>query len=283
MKKLMFAAFAAATVAGTAFAAATPEPANKAYNVTITTKRIEEVMAQMTKKNIPTNELEQAWADAEAAAPLDCEGNKSFYPTAQDRELAREYGMLYHYETTNKNGTVTIKWQQYKPAKNGTNIVAATKVFTEKHNYIVFLDKDNQPVDQMVEYWSQRGLTNNCKYYAFWESNLNVRNVVITGDGKVMAALADGDNIAGTILAGHGKAAKSNTADKSGPYDYAKSIAGNYADMTYPYCKYGTWKWSYDKKLSQAYQAALDDGKEGAAAIAAALLTKKIWLPMLMY
>ena len=277
MKKLMFTALAVASCS--AFAASAPEPANKAYNVTVTTKVIQEVTAQMTKKNIPTNELEQAWADAEAAAPANCEGNRHFYPDAEFRSLLREIGGLGQFETTNKNGTVSIKWIQYKPAKNGTNVVATTKVISEKHNYVVFLDKDNQPIDQMLEYWPHGSLPEGCKYLAMWESNLQVRNMVITGDGKVMAALADGDNVAGTILAGHGKAAKSNTADKSGPYDYAKSIAGNYADMFYPYCKYGTWKWSYDKKLSQAYQAALDAGKTGDDAIAAALLTKKIYLP----
>ena len=276
MKKLMFTALAVASCS--AFAASAPEPANKAYNVTVTTKVIQEVTAQMTKKNIPTNELEQAWADAEAAAPLDCEDNRNFCPDAEFRSQLREMGALGQFETTNKNGTVSIKWIQYKPAKNGTNVVAATKVITEKRNYVVFLDKDNEPIDQMIEYGPAKGLTNGCKYVAMWESNLQVQNMVITGDGKVMAALADGENVAGTILAGHGKAAKSNTADKSGPYDYAKSIAGNYANMSYPYCEYGTWKWSYDKKLSQAYQAALDAGKTGDDAIAAALLTKKIYL-----
>lgn len=276
MKKLMFTALAVASCS--AFAASVPEPANKAYNVTVTTKVIQEVTAQMTKKNIPTNELEQAWADAEAAAPLDCEDNRNFCPDAEFRSQLREMGALGQFETTNKNGTVSIKWIQYKPAKNGTNVVAATKVITEKRNYVVFLDKDNEPIDQMIEYGPAKGLTNGCKYVAMWESNLQVQNMVITGDGKVMAALADGENVAGTILAGHGKAAKSNTADKSGPYDYAKSIAGNYANMSYPYCEYGTWKWSYDKKLSQAYQAALDAGKTGDDAIAAALLTKKIYL-----
>lgn len=277
MKKLMFTALAVASCS--ALAASAPEPANKAYNVTVTTKVIQEVRAQMTKKNIPTNELEQAWADAEAAAPVDCNGENDFYPNAETRDFLRMAGLLGRYETTNKNGTVTIKWTQYKPAKNGTNVVASTKVITDKKNYVVFLNKDNKPIGQMIEYGPAKGLTNGCKYVAMWESNLQVRNMVITGDGKVMAALADGDNVATTILAGHGKAAKSNTADKSGPYDYAKSIAGNYADMFYPYCKYGTWKWSYDKKLSQAYQEALDGGKKGDDAIAAALLTKKIYLP----
>ena len=277
MKKLMFTALAVASCS--AFAASAPEPANKAYNVTVTTKVIQEVTAQMTKKNIPTNELEQAWADAEAAAPANCEGERSFSPSAETRDFLRMAGLLGRYETTNKNGTVSIKWIQYKPAKNGTNVVAATKVISEKHNYVVFLDKDNKPIDQMLEYWPHGSLPEGCKYLAMWESNLQVRNMVITGDGKVMAALADGDNVAGTILAGHGKAAKSNTADKSGPYDYAKGIAGNYADMFYPYCKYGTWKWSYDKKLSQAYQEVRDAGKTGVDAIAAALLTKKIYLP----
>ena len=200
MKKRMFAALAVASC--NAFAAADPEPANKAYNVTVTTKVIQEVRAQMTKKNIPTDELEQAWADAEAAAPLDCKGDRNFIPDADYRSWLRETGGLGQFETTNKNGTVSIKWIQYKPAKNGTNVVAATKVISEKHNYVVFLDKDNQPIDQMLEYWSGRGFPNDCKYLAQWEPNLQVRNMVITGDGKVMAALADGEAVAGTILTG---------------------------------------------------------------------------------
>ena len=61
-----------------------------------------------------------------------------------------------------------------------------------------------------------------------------------------------------SILAGHGKAAKDNPADKNAPYTFMKSVAGNLASLN---GNFGTFKTSYDKKLSQDYQAALDDGK----------------------
>lgn len=271
MKKLMFAAFAAATVAGTAFAAAAPEPKNKAYNLTVTTKQIQTLQTQMTKKNISTNDLEQAWKDAEAAAPLDYEGNRNFYPDASEREQLRKDGMLGYYETTNKNSTVTIKWQQYKPAKNGTNIVAATKVMTTKANLIVFMDKDNNQIRVVTYSTAPRSL--GFKYWGSFVDRYSINSVTIMGDGKAKGVLRGPEE---AWLAGHGKAAKSNTSDKSGPYDYVKSFAGNYADET---GVYGTWKLAYDKKLSKALKDVMGERDEDEAAndadIAEALLAAK--------
>ena len=55
MKKLMFTALAVASC--NAFAAAAPEPANKAFTFTVTQKSIQPVGVYMTKKNIPTNDV----------------------------------------------------------------------------------------------------------------------------------------------------------------------------------------------------------------------------------
>lgn len=262
MKKLMFAAFAAATVAGTAFAAA-PEPDYKAYNLTITGKRVLNYTIPMTKKNVPAEEVEQTWEELKAAAPLDSMGNPGFFNQG---------------ETTNTNGKVTLSWMQYKPVKIGTNVVAATKVFTEKDNYIVFMDKDNKQIAEMICYYQGYDLEDGCKYRGIRRTDFSVQNVTIHGDGNAMAYLAPERFGGMAILAGQGKAAKSNPSDNNAPYDYAKSLAGSYADWN---CKYGTWKWSYDKKLSQAYQKEIDDGnaKDGQAIINA-LKSKKIYLPV---
>ena len=261
MKKLMFAAFAAATVAGTAFAAA-PEPAYKVYNLTVTTKHVGPAYTLKTQRNIPTNEVEQAWADAEAAAPS-YKGSKNFY------QLGAE---------TNKKGKVTIVWQQYKPAKNGTNIVAATTIETQKDDYLVFMDKDNT----YVEAWSYvkpskyEKLPSGFKYRGFNSSSfLTVPPFEITDDGKAYGTLKHEG--LGMQLAGIGKAAKTDP-DKNAPYDYAKSVAGN---VTTEYNgAYGTWKWSYDKKLSKVYQDAIDAGQAYTGhAIELVLESKKILKP----
>lgn len=283
MKKLMFAALAVASC--NAFAAAAPEPASKAFSLTVTQKSIQPVGVLMTKKNISANEVAKTWTDAEAAAPEDSWGNKNFFPDAETR--ATNPGIN---EETNKNGTVTIFWNQYKPAKNGVNVVAATKVVTSKRNYYYFwYDDEGREYGGMVVYDPVSakmkelipGFPKECKYIATLVSDFQPVGEMVTGDGKVWSTFTGYDPYIEegfcSILAGQGKAAKDNPADKNAPYTFMKSVAGNLASLN---GNLGTFKTSYDKKLSQEYQRAIGNNKNPRKeAIAEALLAKKIYLP----
>ena len=283
MKKLMFTALAVASC--NAFAAAAPEPASKAFSLTVTQKSIEPLSMTMTKKNIPADQVEQAWKDAEAAAPKDFFGKNNFSPDAQTRAGTPGVG-----ETTNKNGTVTIQWRQNKPAKNGDTFVAATKVVTSKRNYYYFwYDDEGREYGGMVVYDPVSakmkelipGFPKECKYIATLVSDFQPVGEMVTGDGKVWSTFTGYDPYIEegfcSILAGQGKAAKDNPADKNAPYTFMKSVAGNLASLN---GNLGTFKTSYDKKLSQEYQRAIGNNKNPRKeAIAEALLAKKIYLP----
>ena len=233
MKKLLLVALAAAT--SSVFAAAQPEPDTKVFNLTTTTKQLE---YKLVKKSKTFKEWAEAW---------------NFNATLKTKP---EYAPASNPVLGQKGKSFYVTWEQYVTKKvNGVD-VKVTQWVTVKQNYLLVVGKDKSgkcaTVQKLLAYDKP------AKRYRWWEIDKNNvglnMNYEDSGDVSINMTINDAKADPGVMtLCGSGKAAYSNPNDKKKDKtfpDYVTSASGNLVFPGGKHHRFGTWKLSYDKKVT---------------------------------
>lgn len=235
MKKLMIVALA---VASCTAMAAEEVVNNEVYDLSFTTKSLE-----LATKTLSIKIQGATWSNAyEKASEAYWKESEKIIKACAGLGLSYELPCFDEVWNSTTNGGAKVKGTLKFTVPNvNTKGVAATKVVSKKINGVAIKDGEGKYKTYLWDntknefYNARDAKAKNYKYWA-WELPFDYSGLIATDDGK--ASL----NVKLAELRG----VATGTCDKN--TKVIKSVAGNIADTGS--ASYGTWKFSYNKRLT---------------------------------